>query len=434
VLAPRGRCGRRSLANRSAPTISRHCCAAQSDWPAGCFSPLGAAASDVGVVRGHGDAARRPIRAAAEPRAACDAGPGRGRRLRKLDLCGRRDFRDRGTGSQRRSCLPRSSPARRRVFAAGLAVAAVLGSASPRRSFSISSLRLRARRRPPIVIGHFECSATCFRRCCAACSTCRPIGSLLLPIEFPATFVAGAIALSSRAARAPSRAGKTATWRPCRAGGRGLCASWLLVSTLGDNNDLGLRAVLARRHGPDRGAAVGMMLASRRTAIIAVALGGLILSLPGTASMIRYNIGGSPVPDGRFSRNRRNLWAAVRRYASPTARVANNPLFLQDLTPWPANMSWALLGQSQFVLCRPRIGARLSRLCRRRAARRSMRNSSACSPGKARADDVSEMARRNMAATSSSSCRRTRPGPTTRSPQARIIAWRKAATGAGGFT
>ena len=37
------------------------------------------------------------------------------------------------------------------------------------------------------------------------------------------------------------------------------------------------------------------------------------------------------------------LWAAVRRYAAPNARVANNPLYLQDLTPWPANMSWALL-------------------------------------------------------------------------------------------
>jgi hypothetical protein len=37
------------------------------------------------------------------------------------------------------------------------------------------------------------------------------------------------------------------------------------------------------------------------------------------------------------------LWRAVRRHASPTARVANNPLFLRDLTPWPVNISWALL-------------------------------------------------------------------------------------------
>ena len=31
------------------------------------------------------------------------------------------------------------------------------------------------------------------------------------------------------------------------------------------------------------------------------------------------------------------------RHAAPDERVANNPLFLQDLTPWPVNLSWALL-------------------------------------------------------------------------------------------
>src|ERR1700730_16171623 len=35
---------------------------------------------------------------------------------------------------------------------------------------------------------------------------------------------------------------------------------------------------------------------------------------------------------------------------------------------------------------------------------------------------------------SSSSCHRTEPGTTTRSPRARIIAWRKIATAGGGFT
>ena len=33
----------------------------------------------------------------------------------------------------------------------------------------------------------------------------------------------------------------------------------------------------------------------------------------------------------------------MRRYAASSERVGNNPLFLQDLTPWPANISWALL-------------------------------------------------------------------------------------------
>ncbi len=59
---------------------------------------MGAAASDVGVVRGRGDAARRPIRAAAKRAAAPDPGPGRGRGLRELDLCRRHHLCDRGTG------------------------------------------------------------------------------------------------------------------------------------------------------------------------------------------------------------------------------------------------------------------------------------------------------------------------------------------------
>ena len=50
-----------------------------------------------------------------------------------------------------------------------------------------------------------------------------------------------------------------------------------------------------------------------------------------------------PAADAQIFAQAPELWAAVRRYAAPTARVANNPLYLQDLTPWPANMSWALL-------------------------------------------------------------------------------------------
>ena len=59
--------------------------------------------------------------------------------------------------------------------------------------------------------------------------------------------------------------------------------------------------------------------------------------------MIRDNVAGKPRPDGEIFAQTPELWAAVRRYAAPNARVANNPLFLQDLTPWPVNMSWALL-------------------------------------------------------------------------------------------
>jgi hypothetical protein len=49
------------------------------------------------------------------------------------------------------------------------------------------------------------------------------------------------------------------------------------------------------------------------------------------------------VPDAALFAQTPDLWSAVRRYAAPADRIANNPLFLQDLTPWPANISWALL-------------------------------------------------------------------------------------------
>jgi hypothetical protein len=37
------------------------------------------------------------------------------------------------------------------------------------------------------------------------------------------------------------------------------------------------------------------------------------------------------------------MWAAVRRHAGPQERVANNPLFVADMTLWPVDISWALL-------------------------------------------------------------------------------------------
>jgi hypothetical protein len=67
---------------------------------------------------------------------------------------------------------------------------------------------------------------------------------ILLPVELPATFIAGMIALAAalRSAMPPSE--KLAiTVFACLASA-GLIVSWLLVSTLGDNNDLGLRAIL----------------------------------------------------------------------------------------------------------------------------------------------------------------------------------------------
>jgi hypothetical protein len=81
----------------------------------------------------------------------------------------------------------------------------------------------------------------------------------------------------------------------------------------------------------------------RRAGLGFFAITGLLLSLPDTIGMIRSNIDGSPRADGAVFAQTPEMWKAVRQYVPPNARVANNPLFLSDLTPWPANVSWALL-------------------------------------------------------------------------------------------
>jgi hypothetical protein len=169
---------------------------------------------------------------------------------------------------------------------------------------------------------------------------------VILPVELPAIFFAGVISLIAVLRSARPRAEKlTVALLACLAGA-GLMVSWFLVSTLGNNNDLGLRAII-----PAEivlivvvGAAAGGLAKGRlRVAVIAIALTGLVLSLPDTAKIIRDNVAGRQRPGGVAFAQSPALWAAVRRHAPPAARVANNPLFVKELTPWPVNISWALL-------------------------------------------------------------------------------------------
>jgi hypothetical protein len=286
-------------------------------------------------------------------------------------------------------------PGRRPRFTIGLAVAAVLAAAlaAPFIRDQIAAVAARGGG-PPIVIGHFEILGDMFPPLLRRLLDLPAYWLLLLPIEFPATFVAGSIALAVVLRGAKPGPEKTATAVLAALTGVGLCASWLLVSTLGDNNDLGLRAVLPATMVLIVATAVGMMLASRRTAILAVALGGLILGLPGAASTIRSNIGGSPVPDGNVFAQSPDLWAAVRRHASPGARVANNPLFLEDLTPWPANLSWALLGHRNSCFAGRELVLALAPLPPDRREAINAQFVRVCA-GQGSAQDVSDLARRN---------------------------------------
>jgi hypothetical protein len=166
---------------------------------------------------------------------------------------------------------------------------------------------------------------------------------IILPAELPAAYIAGVIGLIVALRRATPRPERLAMVALAALAGAGLVIPWLLVSTLGDNNDLGLRAIIPADVVLIVGAATLLAGAKRPAAVMAVALIGLALSLPDTAKILRDNTFGRRRPGDAVLARTPELWAAVRRYATPAARVANNPLFLADATPWPVNISWALL-------------------------------------------------------------------------------------------
>jgi hypothetical protein len=170
---------------------------------------------------------------------------------------------------------------------------------------------------------------------------------IILPIELPATFVAGVIAMAAALRSSMPRSEKLAIAVFACLAGAGLVISWLLASTLGENNDLGLRAVIPAvivLVVIAAAAVTGLPSVPRRAAIVATALAGLALSLPDFIQTIHDNVvAPQQPPDAALFAQAPDLWAAARRHAAPAARIANNPLFLQDLTPWPVNISWALL-------------------------------------------------------------------------------------------
>src|SRR5580658_5742120 len=235
-------------------------------------------------------------------------------------------------------------PARRLRFLVGMAVAAVLVVclAAPFLNNQLMAVAARGDNNP-IVLRHFAVLGAMFPAAFRRLLDWPAYWLVLLPIELPATYVVGVMALVAMLRSGAASSEKLAAAALACLAAAGLLASWLLASTLGDNNDLALRAVLPAASVLIAAAAAGVMLLPHRAVIAATAIGGLILSLPDTAAMIRSNVDGTPTPDGSIFAQTPELWSAVRRYAAPTARVANNPLFLQDLTPWPANISWALL-------------------------------------------------------------------------------------------
>ena len=116
---------------------------------------------------------------------------------------------------------------------------------------------------------------------------------IILPVELPATFIVGMIAFAAALRSVTSRSERLATKVFACLAGAGLVVSWLFVSTLGENNDLGLRAILPADVVLIVVTAAGMaglQGETLRAPIMAAALAGLALSAPDFVQTMRDNI------------------------------------------------------------------------------------------------------------------------------------------------
>jgi hypothetical protein len=171
---------------------------------------------------------------------------------------------------------------------------------------------------------------------------------VLLPIELPAVYAIGMIALVLLFSSRKFQDDRSCVVRAVAALAlSSLAVCWLFTSTLAENNDLGWRAVLVAAMALTVLAAAGVSRWIGARARIAVTAAGIliILGLPGGIDTMRSYISSHTGPAAHLFAAPSQLWAAVRHHSGPTERVGNNPLFLQAATPWPVNISWALLSE-----------------------------------------------------------------------------------------
>jgi hypothetical protein len=219
---------------------------------------------------------------------------------------------------------------------------------------------------------------------------------IYLPVEFPAFYAAGVVALFLlfRKRSLDDERRRVLQAFALLLGVSLLCA-WLLIADLGGNNDLGWRAVLPGVLLLICFAAAGLAqwIATRRRALAAIAVAGLLLGLPEGISWMRSNATGKTTVSGAGFARSPALWDAVRRHSSPADRIANNPHSLSELTPWPVNIAWALLSNRRSCYAGRNLGIPFAPVS---AARRSAIDAQFLRvfDGKAEAGDVQQLADR----------------------------------------
>lgn len=169
---------------------------------------------------------------------------------------------------------------------------------------------------------------------------------VLLPLEFPAIVLVGLGGLiAAFAARKDIPQDRRLVASLAAAALASFGVAWLLASTIG-NNDLGWRGILPGLMILVAFGSAGMArwVTARRWAPLAAAAAIWLLAVPSAILLAREYRDGFRTPLGEVFAGTPAMWQAVRRHAGPGDRVANNPLFLKDATPWYINISWALLG------------------------------------------------------------------------------------------
>lgn len=170
---------------------------------------------------------------------------------------------------------------------------------------------------------------------------------VLLVVEFPLVAMVGAVTLIAGLRHRAASPWQDAVER--RAFAALALASLVVgasVASVGNpNNDLGWRAVLPGLLvlTAEAGAGLASLVARRRLGALVAAAVVALLALPGGIQLAAANLRGTHVPSERAFARAPQFWAAVRRHTTIDARVSNNPLLWADLTPWPVNLSWALL-------------------------------------------------------------------------------------------
>ncbi len=167
---------------------------------------------------------------------------------------------------------------------------------------------------------------------------------ILLVLECPAIYLPGLVSLvgTLRSPRSPAIREIALSLALLTAASFGVAS--LLTITFADNNDLSWRAILpgVLALAVFAGAGLAHWLTKPALWAAGATLVLLALGLVKSIDLTIENWRGWPSRQGEAFAQTPALWDAVRRHTRPEQRIANNPLFMDKVTAWPANISWAL--------------------------------------------------------------------------------------------